>query len=99
MWLPHYCRYVMSEPMSEDEAVEMMQENYVGLRLEVPKQMSDATMAYETTAARVRDGVPQLQRVPLDHNGQRAPMNKEWITLEQFMDKVFETEEWGATEA
>lgn len=89
----------MSE-LTEDEALELMQERFVGQHVAVPKTLSDNTIDYEVDAARMQGGRPELQIIPLDHNGQQVRVNKRWISLDEYRDKALaEDGDWTVTRA
>jgi len=84
----------MSE-LTESEAIEMMEDNFVGQRHE-----SENGTVYEVTGTRVERGRPELQRTPVDQNGQLVRMNAEYIALAEYRDKALtEDGEWTVVQA
>lgn len=84
--------------LTEGEALELMRDRFVGQHVAVPKTLSDNTIDYEVDAARMQDDRPELQIIPLDHNGRQVRVNKRWITLHEYRDKALaEDGDWTVT--
>ena len=92
----------MNPNMSEEEAVELMREHVVGQWVEKPKNLSDKTITYKITGARVHNGVPQLERTPLLESSEGfklRPINSTWFTLAEFNHEVNSDDgDWTITE-
>lgn len=93
----------MNENMTEQEAVELMREHFVGQWVEKPKNLSDKTVTYKITGARVRNGTPELERTPeleSSDGSKLRPINATWFPLAEYEEKALDEDgDWTITEA
>lgn len=77
----------MTDEISPDEAVEMMEENWVGETVTRNGKQEGTGNDIRVLSARVENGEPELRVLPIDHNGDGVPTNKHWLHLADFDER------------